>query len=244
MMFTEEMKKAAKAYGLDLTEEQLGQFGKYYALLVEWNGKMNLTAMTEPGDVAVKHFIDSLSGWDGEVFQGNERIIDVGTGAGFPGIPLKIFQPGLRLTLLDSLNKRVRFLQAVVDALGLQDVACIHGRAEEAARDKSLREGFDIAVSRAVARLPVLAEYCLPFVRVGGIFLAWKGLQYKEEAQEAGQAAKILGGGSIRMRRVELPGLEETRAILCIPKERPAPKAYPRKAGTPLKHPLGVQSRE
>jgi len=237
-MFNDEMRKAAESYGLDLTEKQQGQFQRYYELLMEWNGKINLTAITEPREVAVKHMLDSLAGWDEKRMSGDAGIIDVGTGAGFPGIPLKIFQPKLRLTLLDSLNKRIRFLQTVVEELGLQDVICVHGRAEEAAR-KEFREGFDIAVSRAVARLPVLAEYCLPFVRVGGAFLAWKGMQYQEEAEEAKKAVALLGGSGIEITRVHLPGMEDVRAILRVPKAKPTPKAYPRKAGMPVKKPLG-----
>ena len=237
-MFNDEMRKAAEVYGLVLTEKQQGQFQRYYELLMEWNEKINLTAITEPREVAVKHMLDSLAGLDEKRMSGDAGIIDVGTGAGFPGIPLKIFQPNLRLTLLDSLNKRVKFLQTVVEELGLQDVKCVHGRAEEAAR-KDFREGFDIAVSRAVARLPVLAEYCLPFVRVGGAFFAWKGMQYQEEAEEAKKAVVLLGGSGIEIKRVHLPGMEDVRAILCMKKTKPTPKAYPRKAGMPVKKPLG-----
>ena len=221
-MFNDEMRKAAEVYGLDLTEKQQGQFQRYYELLMEWNGKINLTAITEPREVAVKHMLDSLAGWDEKRMSGDAGIIDVGTG----------------LTLLDSLNKRVRFLQTVVEELGLQDVTCVHGRAEEAAR-KEFREGFDIAVSRAVARLPVLAEYCIPFVRVGGAFLAWKGMQYQEEAEEAKKAVALLGGSGIEITRVHLPGMEDVRAILRVPKTKTTPKAYPRKAGMPVKKPLG-----
>ena len=239
-MFEDEMRQAARACGIQLTEVQHGQFQRYYELLTEWNEKINLTAITDPKEVAVKHMIDSLSGRGIEGLNGDSRVIDVGTGAGFPGLPLKILLPGLRLTLLDSLNKRIKFLQTVVEELGLENVTCIHGRAEEAARDKSLRESFDVAVSRAVARLTVLGEYCLPFVKVGGVFLAWKGLQYREEAEEAKKAVTILGGKGIQMEEVHLPGMEDVRAILRIPKERPTPKAYPRKAGMPVKKPLGA----
>lgn len=239
-MFGDEMRRAAKAYGIELTEAQQNRFQRYYELLMEWNEKINLTAITDPKEVAVKHMIDSLSGWDKKMPTEDVGVIDVGTGAGFPGIPLKIFQPGLRLTLLDSLNKRVKFLRAVAEELGLENVTCIHGRAEEAARDKSLREGFDLAVSRAVARLPILAEYCLPFVKAGGAFIAWKGLQYREEAEEAEKAVSLLGGRGIEVREVRLPGLEDVRAILRIPKEKSTPKAYPRKAGIPVKKPLGI----
>ncbi|MBQ1889904.1 MAG: 16S rRNA (guanine(527)-N(7))-methyltransferase RsmG [Selenomonas sp.] len=237
-MFIEEMKKAAAGYGIELSEKQLEQFNRYYELLVEWNKVMNLTAITEPHEVAVKHMIDSLTAYDASLFTEGATVIDVGTGAGFPGLPLKIFAPGIKLTLMDSLNKRVRFLQTVVDELGLQDVACVHARAEEGARNKAYREQFDIAVSRAVARLPILAEYCLPFVRRGGHFLALKGMQYQEEEQEAVKAIKVMGGSETQTRPVKLPGLEDVRAVIDITKGMPTPKAYPRKAGTPAKNPL------
>ncbi|SFH91969.1 16S rRNA (guanine527-N7)-methyltransferase [Selenomonas ruminantium] len=237
-MFIEEMKKAASGYGIELSEKQLEQFNRYYELLVEWNKVMNLTAITEPHEVAVKHMIDSLTAYDASLFTEGATVIDVGTGAGFPGLPLKIFAPGIKLTLMDSLNKRVRFLQTVVDELGLQDVACVHARAEEGARNKAYREQFDIAVSRAVARLPILAEYCLPFVRRGGHFLALKGMQYQEEEQEAVKAIKVMGGSDTQTRPVKLPGLEDVRAVIDITKGMPTPKAYPRKAGTPAKNPL------
>ena len=237
-MFIEEMKKAAAGYGIELSEKQLEQFNRYYELLVEWNKVMNLTAITEPHEVAVKHMIDSLTAYDASLFTEGATVIDVGTGAGFPGLPLKIFAPGIKLTLMDSLNKRVKFLQTVVDELGLQDVACVHARAEEGARNKAYREQFDIAVSRAVARLPILAEYCLPFVRRGGHFLALKGMQYQEEEQEAVKAIKVMGGSETQTRPVKLPGLEDVRAVIDITKGMPTPKAYPRKAGTPAKNPL------
>lgn len=237
-MFIEEMKKAAAGYGIELSEKQLEQFNRYYELLVEWNKVMNLTAITEPQEVAVKHMIDSLTAYDASLFTEGATVIDVGTGAGFPGLPLKIFAPGIKLTLMDSLNKRVRFLQTVVDELGLQEVACVHARAEEGARNKAYREQFDIAVSRAVARLPILAEYCLPFVRRGGHFLALKGMQYQEEEQEAVKAIKVMGGSETQTRPVKLPGLEDVRAVIDITKGMPTPKAYPRKAGTPAKNPL------
>ena len=237
-MFIDEMKRAAADYGLALSGQQLQQFNRYYELLVEWNEKMNLTAITEPHEVAVKHMIDSLTAYDERLFAGQISVIDVGTGAGFPGLPLKILCPSIRLTLMDSLNKRVNFLQTVVDELGLDGVSCIHARAEEGARNKAYREQFDIAVSRAVARLPVLCEYCLPFVRRGGHFLALKGMQYQEENEEAAKAIKVLGGSETVLRPVKLPGLDDIRAVITITKGMPTPKAYPRKAGTPAKDPL------
>ena len=244
MSFKEELCHAAGIYGLSLTEQQMEQFHCYYELLIEWNQRMNLTAITEPREVAVKHMIDSLSAYEDKIFKPNASLADVGTGAGFPGIPLKIFRPDLELTLLDSLNKRVHFLQTVVDELGLTGVSCVHARAEEAARQKELREQFDIVASRAVARLSVLAEYCLPFVRPGGWFLALKGMKYAEEIQEAGRAVHILGGGEPVSRPVHLPELEDIRAVVCIKKERKTPAVYPRKAGTPEKNPLGEEKKE
>lgn len=238
MSFKEYLKDAAEKYGLSLSEKQLDQFDRYYQLLVEWNEKMNLTAITEPKEVAIKHMVDSLSCWNDDMFKPDIRVIDVGTGAGFPGVPLKIYRPEIKLTLLDSLNKRINFLQTVVDELGLTEVECIHGRAEEAARQRTLREQFDLAVSRAVARLPVLAEYCLPFVKKGGVFAAMKGMKFAQEAQEAQKALSTLGGGEPDCVEVKLPYLEDKRAVIYIRKEKNTPKTYPRKAGTPDKNPL------
>ena len=237
-MFEEEMQKAVASYGMELTEQQTSQFVRYYELLLEWNEKMNLTAITEPKEVAVKHMADSLSAYQPELFIDGAKVLDVGTGAGFPGLPLKIFAPEIKLTLMDSLNKRVNFLQTVVAELGLQEVECVHARAEEGARDRRFREQFDIVVSRAVARLPVLAEYALPFVKQGGCFLALKGAAWAEEMAEAERAVNLLGGGEMQAREVQLPGLADKRAIISIMKLRPTAKAYPRKAGTPAKKPL------
>lgn len=237
-MFREELEKAALLYGLPLDANQIKKFGIYYDLLISWNQKMNLTAITEPKEFAVKHIIDSLTALRGMEEKDSFRLIDVGTGAGFPGIPLKILCPNMRLLLLDSLNKRVRFLETVIRALELQDVVCLHGRAEEAAHDKKLRECFDVAVSRAVARLSALAEYLLPFVRTGGRAIALKGMRYEEEVQEAQYAVRILGGAEIQEIPVALPGFSDKRAILVMRKEHATPKSYPRKAGTPVKLPL------
>ena len=238
MSFAEILKKAAEEYGISLSETQLRQFDRYQELLVEWNQKMNLTALTEPKDVAIKHMIDSISVYDDEWFSEGMSVIDVGTGAGFPGLPLKILCPSLKVTLLDSLNKRVKFLETVVSELGLSDIVCVHARAEEAARQKQYREKFDVVVSRAVARLPILAEYDLPFVRVGGFFAAMKGAKYEEEAKEAKKAVKLLGGGEPVLREIKLPGLEDKRGIIYIRKEKKTPSVYPRKAGTPEKNPI------
>ena len=229
--------RAAEA-GIPLTAEQIGQFSVYNEMLLDWNTRMNLTALTAPEDVAVKHIIDSLTAYDAALFDGARTLIDVGTGAGLPGIPLAVYAPHLTVTLLDSLNKRVRFLTEVTAAMGLQNVRCIHARAEEAARTAEHRAAYDIVVSRAVARLPVLLEYTLPFVRVGGTLLALKGRAYAEEQKEAQRAAEVLGGGRITARPVHLPGLDDVRAILTVTKERQTPAAYPRGGGAPPRRPL------
>ena len=229
--------RAAEA-GIPLTAEQIGQFSVYHEMLLDWNTRMNLTALTAPEDVAVKHIIDSLTAYDAALFDGARTLIDVGTGAGLPGIPLAVYAQHLTVTLLDALNKRVRFLTEVTAAMGLPNVRCIHARAEEAARTAEHRAAYDIAVSRAVARLPVLLEYTLPFVRVGGTLLALKGRAYAEEQKEARRAAEVLGGGRITARPVHLPGLDDVRAILTVTKERQTPAAYPRGGGAPTRRPL------
>ena len=236
--FEEILAARADEAGIPLTAEQIGQFSVYHEMLLDWNTRMNLTALTAPEDVAVKHIIDSLTAYDAALFDGARTLIDVGTGAGLPGIPLAVYAPHLTVTLLDSLNKRVRFLTEVTAAMGLQNVRCIHARAEEAARTAEHRAAYDIVVSRAVARLPVLLEYTLPFVRVGGTLLALKGRAYAEEQKEARRAAEVLGGGRITARPVHLPGLDDVRAILTVTKERQTPAAYPRGGGAPPRRPL------
>ena len=223
--------------GLPLSDEALARFQTYYAYLEERSQVMNLTAITDPEEVAVKHMVDSLLVYDPERFH-NHTIVDVGTGAGFPGLPLKIYDPGMRVTLIDSLRKRLNFLEQVVKDLDLGQVRCTHARAEDAGKDPALREKFDVAVARAVAALPVLAEYCLPLVRVGGVFYAMKGSRYQEEVDAAHHAVEVLGGKITEVRPVQLPGLTDQRAIITIKKVRPTPKQYPRKAGTAVKKPL------
>ena len=232
------LEKQCALAGITLQPLQMQQFGVYFDLLTETNKVMNLTALTSPQDVAVKHFIDSLLCYDENLMKG-KNLIDVGTGAGFPGVPLKIFDPSLQLILLDSLEKRLKFLQTVVRNLQLADVSLVHMRAEDAGRHKTLRGQADVAVSRAVARLSVLAEYCLPLVRKGGSFVALKGSKYKEEIAEAEKAVRILGGSVISVKEVELPGLNDGRAIIVIRKVKDTSPAYPRKAGLPGKSPLG-----
>ena len=221
-------RRAAEAQ-IALTPEQIGRFAVYYEMLTDWNTRMNLTALTAPEDVAVKHIIDSLTAYDAALFDEAATLIDVGTGAGLPGIPLALYAPHIAVTLIDALQKRVRFLREVTAAMGLTNTRCIHARAEEAARQAEHRERYDIAVSRAVARMPVLLAYTLPLVRVGGTLLALKGRAYAEEAAEGAATANILGGGRIHARPVHLPGLDDVRAILAVRKERPTPNAYPRR---------------
>ena len=232
------LEKQCALSGISLGQSQLLQFGRYFDLLTETNKVMNLTALTSPQDVAVKHYIDSLLCYDKTMMQGR-KVIDVGTGAGFPGIPLKIYDPSLQLILLDSLEKRLKFLQETVRQLQLDDVSFEHMRAEDAGRDKKLRGQADIAVSRAVARLSVLAEYCLPLVKKNGFFIALKGSKYKEELLEGEKALRILGGRVTSVKEVELPGLNDGRAIIVIQKIKDTPAIYPRKAGLPGKNPLG-----
>lgn len=238
MSFSEILLQAGNEYGLQLTDKQVEEFNTYFELLIEWNEKINLTGITQPQDVAVKHMIDSLSCYDEEIFKNGASIIDVGTGAGFPGLPLKIFRPDLKLTLFDSLNKRILFLKAVAEKLGILDINFVHSRAEDGGKNKQLREQYDIAVSRAVAKLDVLCEWCLPFVAVGGFFIALKGYKYSEELNEATGAIRSLGGEVTKIEKIKLPGLDDVRAIIYIKKIKRTPAAYPRRPGTAEKNPL------
>ncbi len=234
--FQKILSESAAQAGFELSALQLEQFEKYYEMLVETNKVMNLTALTEPQDVAVKHFVDSLMAY-ADYFPG-KVLADVGTGAGFPGIPLKIYCPSLKVVLIDSLAKRLNFLQRVIAELGLKDIECVHLRAEDAGKNPAHREKYDIVTARAVARLSVLSEYCLPLVKVGGVFVALKGAKYQEEIAAAGKAFNVLGGKLIEAKKVELPGLNDGRVVVTIKKIKASPKAYPRKAGLPDKNPL------
>ena len=237
MTFAEILVTKGREAGLEFTDKQLQQFTTYYELLVETNKVMNLTALTEPEDVAVKHMIDSLLAFEPS-FSG-KTLADVGTGAGFPGVPLKIYCPSLKVVLIDSLGKRLKFLENVISTLGLEEISCRHLRAEDAGHNKELRERFDLVTARAVARLSVLSEYCLPLAKKGGSFIALKGSKYADEIKEGEQAVKILGGKIVSAESVKLPGLDDGRAIVKIAKLKPTPAQYPRKAGTPDKQPLG-----
>ncbi len=237
MTFTEILAARGAEAGLRFSELQLKQFNRYYEMLIETNKVMNLTAITEPEDVAVKHMIDSLLAYDKEM--AGKILADIGTGAGFPGVPLKIYCPELKVVLIDSLGKRLNFLQQVIDALALKDIRCEHLRAEDAGRNKQHREKYDFVTARAVARLSVLSEYCLPLAKKGGQFIALKGSKYAEEITEGTEAVKILGGKIVSAEPVKLPGLDDGRAIIKINKIKTTPAQYPRKAGTPEKQPLG-----
>lgn len=219
-----------KDYKITLTENQYEQFQKYFELLVEWNEKMNLTAITDESGVALKHFADSLSLLNFVDIPQNSSLADVGTGAGFPGVVLKIARPDIKLTLIDSLNKRLVFLGEVCAQLGIE-AELIHSRAEDGARDEKLRESFDFAVSRAVARMNVLSEYCLPYVKVGGAFCAMKGAQANEEFKESLNAINTLGGKIENKYFFELPENGGERAIAVVRKVKNTPQKYPRQSG-------------
>ena len=265
-MREEILSAAFEKASVNLTAEQLHWFIRYFEMLVEKNKVMNLTAITEFDEVVVKHFVDSCmlfidakpcsdwgkAGFDGvfssavmrdqEVPTGKSTlglsIIDVGTGAGFPGLPLKLLHPEISLTLLDTLRKRVDFLGEVVTELGLQNVTLRHDRAEDAARDPKFREQFDVAVSRAVSRLSVLSEYCLPYVKVGGLFVAYKSGQSAEEIEEAKAAIRLLGGEIETVSEFNVPGTDLSRSLVYIRKIQATPEKYPRKAGKVEKSPL------
>ena len=221
-----------------LDDHQISQFVTYYELLVEWNRFMNLTAITEFNEVCMKHFIDSISLCNAIDCNKEYSIIDVGTGAGFPGIPLKIVFPSLKITLLDSLGKRVKFLNEVIDQLGLKNIEAIHGRAEDFAKPDLLREKYDICVSRAVANLSTLSEYCLPYVKPDGFFISYKSEKIMEEINLAENAIEILGGEVYDQKEFMLPFSDIYRNLFMIKKVRNTPIKYPRKAGLPSKHPL------
>ena len=238
MTFKEEMEKAAVIGGIKLNNRQIDKFADYYNLLIESNKVMNLTAITNPKEVAIKHFIDSLAAYDEKVFKDKRTVIDVGSGAGFPGLPLKIYDEELCVTLLDSLGKRISFLEKVVDELQLKGIGCVKARAEDAAHDEKMREKFAIATARAVAPLNVLTEYVLPFVKVGGTMIALKGKKAEEETNQAVNAISVLGGEITDKKAVKLPEMEDERYIVTIKKIISTPNKYPRRAGAPLKRPL------
>lgn len=232
----DQFKKGLSDLNIDLTEKQIEQFLKYYEILVETNKVMNLTAITEFDEVIEKHFLDSLSLVRVFDLNRNVKILDLGTGAGFPGIPLKITFPEIDIVLADSLNKRVKFLNEVVETLQLKQVEMVHGRAEELAKNKKYREQFDLCTSRAVANLSSLSEYCIPFVKEGGRFISYKSGEIEEEVDQAKRAIHVLGGKLDQVYKFDLH--EQKRSFVIIEKVKKTPAVYPRKAGTPTKEPL------
>ena len=233
--FEEEMSKKSKILGVRFSVEQIEQFYKYMNLLIEWNEKMNLTAITEPKEIILKHFIDSITIL--KYIDDNSKLVDVGTGAGFPGLPIAISSKA-EVTLLDSLNKRVNFLNSISNELELKNVNTVHGRAEEMGVNQKYREKYDIAVSRAVAPMNVLVEYLLPFVKIGGICICMKGPKADEELKEAKRAIKLLGGEIIKQEKLKLDNEKMERNLIIIKKVSTTAKKYPRKPGMPAKQPL------
>lgn len=226
------------ALGMQITSDQAEKLLVYYGLLVEWNEKMNLTAITDFEAVVKKHFVDSLSIIQVINPEDVDNLMDVGTGAGFPGIPLKIMYPHLNVTLLDSLKKRIDFLQEVIGRLKLEGIEAIHGRAEDYAKKGRKREQYDLCVSRAVANLSTLSEYCLPYVKIGGVFVPYKSGEIEKELEKAKSAVFLLGGKTEVCKTFVLPGTDIGRSLLCIRKVNGCPQKYPRKSGMPAKEPL------
>ncbi len=232
------LKRGLEKLGIGNTDDMIERFVLYYELLVDYNTKVNLTAITEPRDVAVKHFLDSISLVDVYDIPENASVIDVGTGAGFPGLPLKIVRSDINLTLLDSLNKRIDFLRLVTSELGLENVECIHSRAEDAAKKQDYREMYDLSVSRAVANMSTLCEYCLPFVKIGGTFAAFKGPMAEDELAAAKNAIETLGGGGSCIKLTKIADEELSHSIILVDKIISTAPKYPRMGNKPLNKPL------
>lgn len=220
------------------TSNMIEQFHQYYEILNEWNKVMNLTGITEYEDVVSKHFVDSVSIKKAVKMENVNTIIDIGTGAGFPGIPIKIVYPHIHICLLDSLNKRIQFLNKVIEILRLKNIETIHGRAEDYAKQKQYREKYDLCVSRAVANLSSLSEYCLPYTQIGGRFVSYKSGDIDDEIKKSEKAIKTLGGSIKKIEKFVLPKTEIKRSLVVIEKVRKTEKKYPRKAGVPTKEPL------
>ncbi len=234
-IFSEELEIKAKQIEIELTKEQIEKYYNYMNLLLEWNEKINLTAIIEPREIILKHFVDSLT--IAKYIKDDEKLIDVGTGAGFPGIPLSIVKENTDIVLLDSLNKRINFLEEVKENLKLENITTIHGRAEEFGKNKNEREKYDIATSRAVASLNILLEYLLPLVKVGGRAICMKGSNI-EEIENAKNALEILGGKIEKIEEITLPNSDIKRNIIIVKKVKNTPSKYPRKPGTPSKEPI------
>lgn len=227
-----------KEFEIDYNDETIEKFKVYKELLKEWNEKINLTAITDDNEIDIKHFLDSITVLKTGYIKSGQKIIDVGTGGGFPGIPIKIMEEGTEVVLLDSLNKRINFLNEVINNLNLKNIKAIHGRAEDFGLNSEYREKFDVVVSRAVASLNILSEYCLPFVKVGGHFIALKGPEIKNEIEESKKALKVLGAEIVDKIDITLPSSDITHILLVMKKVQKTPTKYPRKAGMPRKNPL------
>lgn len=227
-------------HNFELTDKQKQQFKLYFKMLIEVNEHVNLTRITEEDEVYLKHFYDSITPLFtfGAVFKDGAMLCDVGAGAGFPSIPLKILKPGLKVTIVDSLQKRLNFLKDLISELGLTDVELVHGRAEDVGQNKLYRERFDIVTARAVARMSVLSEYCLPLVKKGGYFVALKGPKAEDELDDGKKALEVLGGKLIKDEELTLPESEEERTLVLVQKVKSTPKKYPRQAGTPRRKPI------
>lgn len=238
MDIREVLKDGALSYNINLSEEQINQFMIYKELLQEWNEKINLTAITDDIEIVKKHFIDSISIVKSGVLKDGMSLIDVGTGAGFPGIPIKIIIPGIRVVLLDSLNKRITYLNEVINKLRLKDIETIHGRAEELGKNPKYREKFDISTARAVANLSVLSEYCIPYVKVNGYFIAMKGPSIEEEIMTGKNAIGTLGGKFVEIVKTEIPGEDFNHNIVIVEKIRNTEEKYPRKYAQIEKKPI------
>lgn len=234
--FSYELKEKMKRIDIDIADKQVEKFFSYMNLLIEWNQKINLTTIIEPKEIIIKHFVDC--GTILKYLKNGETIIDIGTGAGFPGIPVKILNENLNVTLVDSLNKRIIFLNEVCAALNLENIQLIHSRAEDLAKNKEYREKFDKSVSRAVANLSTLSEYDLPFIKTGGQMIAMKGFEIEEKLKNAEKAINILGGKIKEVNKFTLINTDNKRSIVVIDKVKPTPKQFPRKAGKPLKEPI------
>ena len=234
--FKREFEKYLAKMNISVLKEQYGQFYAYMELLIEWNEKMNLTAITDPKEIILKHFVDSLT--IAKYVKEDKSIIDMGTGAGFPGIPIKIYRKDIKVVLADSLNKRIKFLDEVIDKLKLENVETIHCRAEELGKNKQYREKFDYATSRAVANLSTLSEYLMPFVKLNGKCIFMKTIEVEEELEKAKKAIKTLGGKIEKVDKFEIPESDLGRSIIIVKKEKITPSKFPRKPGTPAKEPL------
>ena len=234
--FEKNLKEMLLKIEIELNKIQIQQFYKYMELLLEWNEKINLTAIIDPKEIILKHFVDSLT--ISKYIDKNAYLVDVGTGAGFPGIPLKIYREDINMVLVDSLNKRITFLNEVINKLGLEKIETVHGRAEEFGRNKKYREKFDISTSRAVANMSTLSEYLIPCIKENGLCIAMKGSEVEEELEKAKKAIEILGGKLLKIEKFELPNSDIKRNIVLIKKGKKTPIKYPRKPGTPAKEPL------